>query len=56
MAKTYLNYRMQQFRRQFRDWYGGLSVLELSVNSSLIHKIKKIESLINEMADEKTDY
>lgn len=56
MAKTFLSFELQKFRRQFRDWYGCLSVLELSVNSNLARKIQDIETLLDEMAHEKTDY
>lgn len=56
MAKTFLAFKLMKFRRQFREWYGNLSVLELSVNSQLARKIQKIESLLEEMTHEKSDY
>lgn len=56
MAKTFLSFELQRFRRQFRDWYGCLSILELSVNSKLTRKIQDIETLLEEMTHEKTDY
>lgn len=56
MAKSFLSFEVQKFRRQFRDWYGCLSILELSVNSKLTRKIKDIETLLEEITNEKTDY
>ena len=56
MAETFLSFEMQKFRRQFRNWYGCLSILELSVNSRLLRKIRDIETLLEEMIHEKTDY
>lgn len=56
MAETFLSFELQKFRRQFRDWYGCLSILELSVNSILTKKIQDIETLLEAMTYEKTDY
>jgi len=56
MAQIFLIFEIQNFRRKFREWYGCLSVLELTVNSSLTRKIQDIESLLKEMMLEKTDY
>lgn len=56
MAKTLLAFELQKVRRQFREWYAVLSVLELCTNSQLTRKIQKIENLIEEMMNEKTDY
>ena len=56
MAKTFLSFELQKFRRQFREWYGRLSLLELAVNSTLTRKIQDIESLLEELPYEKSDY
>lgn len=56
MAKTLLAFELQKVRRQLREWYGGLSVLELCTNSQMTRKIQKIETLIEEMMNEKTIY
>lgn len=56
MAESFLIFELLKFRREFRDWYGCLSILELSVNSKLTRKIQDIEILLQEMTYEKTDY
>ncbi len=52
MAETLLTFELQNFRRQFRYWYGCLSLLELSANSKLIKKIQDIENLMKEIENE----
>lgn len=56
MATTFLSFELQKLRRHFRYWYGCLSLLELSVNSKLIKKIRDIEVLLEGMTNENTDY
>jgi len=56
MAKTFLSFELQKFRRQFRNWYGCLTILELAVNPRLTRKIQDIESLLADMTYEKSDY
>ena len=56
MAKTCLKFELLNFRRQFRDWYGSISVLELTTNTQLIKKISEIEIIIEKIINEKTKY
>lgn len=44
MAKIFLSHESSKIHRQFREWYGTLSVLELAVNSKLTRKIQEIEN------------
>ncbi len=44
MAKIFLSHEFSKIQRQFREWYGTLSVLELAVNSNLTRKIQEIEN------------
>ena len=44
MAKIFLSYECQKIQKNFREWYGTLSVLELAVNSKMTHKIQDIEN------------
>ncbi|MDZ4661300.1 MAG: hypothetical protein SGJ18_06730 [Pseudomonadota bacterium] len=44
MAKIFLGHEFKNIQHHFREWYGSLSVLELSANSKLIRKIQEIET------------
>ncbi len=39
----------RMFRDEFREWYGMVSVLELTSNRQIISRIQKIESLLTEV-------
>lgn len=40
----------QKIRRELREWYGSLSVRELSMNRALIEEIEKLERLLTKGA------
>lgn len=47
-----MNYAsLQRIKELFRDWYGSLSVEELSSNHKLIEMIQKIESRLVMITD-----
>lgn len=43
MAKIFLGHESQKIQRQFREWYGSLSIIELVVNAKMTRKIQEIE-------------
>lgn len=38
---------LQNLRTEIREWYGSLSVQELTVNKALVEKIEKLERLLS---------
>lgn len=38
---------LQTLRSEIREWYGSLSVQELTVNKALVEQIEKLERLLS---------